>query len=545
MPFLADSHVVIPNKDILSWIFEHEETQPGRPIYVDAVRPERSINRDQALILIRKLAAGFHATGVRPGDCVCIHAFNDIYYPILVLGILAAGAVFTGTNPAYTATELSHHFKTARVGFVITEPDKVFDVVEASKHLDGGMPPVLIFDQPEQPLRRGFLSWRTLLEHGQRDWVSFDDEEQCAATPAAYFFSSGTTGLPKAAVISHRNLIAQHILVTESHKVPYEVSRLLYLPMFHAATAPMSHVSPLRRCITSYVLRRFEVEVFLGTIGKFQITDLTLVPPVAVTIIKHPHVQKYSLQSLRVVIVGAAPLGRDNQMALQRILGDEARVTQVWGMTEATCIATTFRYPESDDTGSVGRMLPNLDAKLIDEDGKEILGLDKVGEMCIRGPTVISRYLDNPTATAASFDSQGYYKTGDVMYCSSAGGKWYVVDRKKELIKVRAFQVAPAEIEGVLLSHSSISDAAVIGVPSIVDADVEHPRAYVVRSPAGATLTENEVIDYCKERLAKYKELTGGVRFLDVLPRNATGKVLKRELKAMVEAENKSQRAKL
>jgi acyl-CoA synthetase (AMP-forming)/AMP-acid ligase II len=165
--------------------------------------------------------------------------------------------------------------------------------------------------------------------------------------------------------------------------------------------------------------------------------------------------------------------------------------------------------------------------------------------MCIRGPTVISRYLNNPTATAASFDSEGYYKTGDVMYCSSAGRKWYVVDRRKELIKVRAFQVAPAEIEGVLLSHSSISDAAVIGVPSGIDADVEHPRAYVVRSPAAAMLTENEVIDYCKERLAKYKELTGGVRFLDALPRNATGKLLKRELKAMVEVENKSRRARL
>lgn len=183
--------------------------------------------------------------------------------------------------------------------------------------------------------------------------------------------------------------------------------------------------------------------------------------------------------------------------------------------------------------------------RLIDEDGKEIPGLDRVGEMCIRGPTVISRYLDNPAATAASFDSQGYYKTGDVMYCSSTGGKWYVVDRKKELIKVRAFQVAPAEIEGVLLSHASISDAAVIGIPSSIDAEVEHPRAYVVRSPAGTKLTETEVVNYCKERLAKYKELTGGVRFLDALPRNATGKLLKRELRSMVEAETKSQRARL
>ena len=157
---------------------------------------------------------------------------------------------------------------------------------------------------------------------------------------------------------------------------------------------------------------------------------------------------------------------------------------------------------------------------------------------------MISRYLNNPTATAESFDSEGYYKTGDVMYCSSEGRKWYVVDRKKELIKVRAFQVAPAEIEGVLLTHSNISDAAVIGVSSI-DPNVEHPRAYVVRRFTGTTLTETEVIDYCRKRLAKYKELTGGVRFLDALPRNATGKLLKRELKVMVEGERKSKHARL
>ncbi len=165
--------------------------------------------------------------------------------------------------------------------------------------------------------------------------------------------------------------------------------------------------------------------------------------------------------------------------------------------------------------------------------------------MCIHGPTIISRYLDNPTATAESFDHEGYYKTGDIMYCSSRDRKWYVVDRRKELIKVRGFQVAPAEIEDILLTHPSVADAAVIGAPSTIAAGDELPRAYIVRNQKGANLTEKNVVDYCKERLAKYKNLTGGVVFLKSLPRNATGKLLKRDLRAMVKTEASSYSAKL
>ena len=158
---------------------------------------------------------------------------------------------------------------------------------------------------------------------------------------------------------------------------------------------------------------------------------------------------------------------------------------------------------------------------------------------------MISEYFSNPKATADSFDSEGYFKTGDVMYCSSEGKKWYIIDRQKELIKVRGFQVAPAEIEGILLSHPAISDAAVIGIQSKTEPDVEHPRAYVVRKPGPGDLTEESVKDFCKTRLAKYKELTGGVYFVDDIPRNATGKALKRTLREMAKADSNSRDSKL
>ena len=216
-------------------------------------------------------------------------------------------------------------------------------------------------------------------------------------------------------------------------------------------------------------------------------------------------------------------------------------------VTESCCIATMFYHPEDDDTGSVGRLIPNCEVKLIDGEGNDVSAYDVRGEMCIRGPTITSGYFENPKANAESFDSDGYYKSGDIMYCDKKSKKWYIVDRKKELIKVRGFQVAPPELESVLLSHPLIVDVAVIGVKHPSERDVELPRAYVVRSsvPEGQSLDEKTVKDYCSVRLAKYKELTGGVRFVDSIPKTASGKILKRILREESKAEMNQQKARI
>lgn len=182
--------------------------------------------------------------------------------------------------------------------------------------------------------------------------------------------------------------------------------------------------------------------------------------------------------------------------------------------------------------------------RIIDDNGNDISAYDVRGEMCIRGPTVISGYFENPAANALSFDSEDFFKTGDIVYCDSKSKKWYIVDRKKELIKVRGFQVAPPELESVLLSHPLIVDAAVIGVKAAND---EMPRAYVVRRPVKEAegLDEVAVKRYCAERLARYKELSGGVRFVDAIPKNASGKILKRVLRDMAKEEADGERARL
>ena len=335
--------------------------------------------------------------------------------------------------------------------------------------------------------------------------------------------------------------------------------------MFHAAMVPIAHVTPLRTGDITYVLRRFEMEPLLTSIQKYQTNELTLVPPVAVAVLKYPQIKDYSLKSVKAVNCGAGPLNKEHQSTLQGLLSQGASFTQVWGMTETSCVASKFYFPEHDETGSVGRMMPNLDVKwahpsllvlegncadnvfvyrIIDDTGKDISEYDTPGELCIRGPTIISSYFDNPEASASSFDDEGYFKTGDIMYCSSKSKKWYIVDRKKELIKVRGFQVAPAEIEGVLLSHPDILDAGVIGVQDRHEQEIEHPRAYVVRKP-GLSLDEHAVKAFCMGRLARYKEFSGGVFFLDAIPRNASGKVLKRILRDTAKADANPPNAKL
>lgn len=253
-------------------------------------------------------------------------------------------------------------------------------------------------------------------------------------------------------------------------------------------------------------------------------------------ILNSPLGRKYSLKSLRNVWCGSAPLDPEPQVRFKEtFLLENTPLNQGWGMSETSCVATMTYYPEYDPTGGVGQLTPNLDAKLIDDDGNDISGYDVRGEICLRGPIIINGYFQNPEANARDWDSQGYFKTGDIAYRSSKNKLYYIVDRKKELIKVRGFQVAPKEIEAILIAHPAIDDAAVVAVKYSRD-ESELPRAYIVLAP-GAKLTEQEVKDYTGERLARYKHLVGGVRFIDELPRNPSKKILKSQLREMAQRE--------
>ena len=300
---------------------------------MDAARPERSISANQARQIIRKLVAGLKKWGVQPDQkhTVCVNAFNDIIYPMLVLGTIGAGGIYTGTNPSYTPHELTHHFRTSGTEFIITEPEMLKTVTIAAEECRIPRKNILILNVLGQPIPQGFSSWETLMNHGEAEWERFDNLETAKTTEAARLFSSGTTGLPKAVMLSHHNLIAQHTLVYDGDKRDFEPRRLLCLPMFHAATAPLCHTTTLKDGHLGVVMRRFELEPFLANIEKYKITDGLFVPPLVIAIIMSPITRKYDLRSLTMARCGAAPLGKGPQKRLEELMGETAPFTQVWG----------------------------------------------------------------------------------------------------------------------------------------------------------------------------------------------------------------------
>jgi 4-coumarate--CoA ligase len=503
--------------------------------------------------LIRQLVAGFNHVGIAAGDTVLIHSFNNLYYPILVLGIIGSGGVFCGTNPSHTQGELKHAIHSSQAKIVICD---ILGEAITNASKECGIPSSKIFalntDTHTELGTDEYASWRTLLTRGEADWQRFDCETKSRNTTACLFFSSGTTGLPKATKLSHYNLVAEHTLTFEHHTRPYNIiRRLVALPMFHVATAPSTHISALKAGHISVIMRRYDPKLFIDMVVKHRITDLTLVPPQVTSLLALPlsvSTKKDKLRSLRCIWGGGksrvcdhtpgitdfvspcltgAPLDAVTQNAFQELLPSGSTFTQIWAMTETSCFACLFPYPENDRTGSVGRFLPNIDVKLLDDDGNDVTAFNKPGELAIRGPIVTSGYLGRPRS--ADFDDEGYFRTGDVMYCEAGTGKWYIVDRKKDLIKIRGFQVAPAEIEGVLLEHPHIDDAAVLGVKVSIG-DGEMPRAYVVKK-RGVELGELQVRQWVEAKLAKYKWLES-VRFVESLPRTASGKILRRTLRS-------------
>lgn len=465
---------------------------------------------------------------------------------------MAAGGVFAATNTNYKAFELVHHFKVAKVKWVLAAPEFLEPVSKVADECKLERSNILVFDSYGQPIPAGHTAWSHLFQHGEQDWIRFNDKTTAEDTLAALLFSSGTTGLPKAVMLSHKNFIAQHTLVNEHKPKPFASRRLYMLPLFHAATAPSAYCSPLRSGEQGYIASRFDTELWFQCMEKYKITDAAVVPPLVVMAIMSPLREKYSLKSVRIGFCGAAPLDAHPQSRFKALLSEGSNFTQVWGSTETCCIGFQFDYGEGDVSGSVGKPIANLDIKLVDDNGKDITQYGVRGEICIRGPTVTKGYYMNEETNKKDFHD-GYWHSGDIAYCDEETKKWYIVDRKKvstlacymscstfdnhvtntsqELIKVRGFQVAPAELEGVLLSHPDIIDCAIIGVQFGRD-ESEFPRAYVVKKPgSSAGLTEEDVKTFLAERLVYYKRLDGGVKFMEAIPKTASGKILKRLLR--------------
>ena len=458
--------------------------------------------------------------------------------------------------------ELTHHVETSHAKFIIGEPSLLSVVRKTASQCNILDAKIFVFDAVDSAPYSDLQPWTSLLSYGEANWLQFTDPEVQKDSIATLAFTSGTTGLPKGAMIPHAYHVSQ-IWAMRSRGKPYKVSRLLCLPPFHTFGMPLISGCALREGHTIYLMRKFEVKHFVECVSRCAVTETAVVPAMIVAIntyISQVSAQKEGkeMDSLRYVWSAGSPLRHSTQADFQALLSPDAKMVQVWGMTELGW-ATALFWPEGDETGSVGRPMPGMSIKyvlstpcsqgpylrlplicpnprLIDDQGYTIDKDDTEGEILVKSPNMMRGYLDNPTATSAAVDADGYLRSGDVGY--KRQGKWYVVDRKKDLLKVRGWQVSPAELEAVLLTHPDVAGAAVIGVMGSNDHDLirgEVPRAYVVCIPS-SKVQEQGLKDFVAARLARYKHLEGGVRFIDEIPRNASGKILRPKLR-MLDAE--------
>ncbi|KAJ5719382.1 hypothetical protein N7493_007837 [Penicillium malachiteum] len=520
----------------------------NQPLFIDADDPSRSFTATQFHQLVRTLIAGFKAHGLQKGDCVLLNLGNSILYPALFFSIIGAGGVYMGSNPRSQTQELDHIISLAEPKFIFTTRDALPMVqkigatrgihpsqvcVVDERAIDNcaqlfvsyemGYPtaPEVLAMNNESP----HLNFPNLLCYGQSDWLVFTDPLQAQTTPAAMFSTSGTGGLPKAAILSHHAIISHHRTI--QYDVPFPVSRLMSLPMFHMFGALWTHLFPVRYGHPVFVLPRFELKQFLATIHRYQISETYLVPAIVHSINQSNLPIADYLASLRYVGVAGAPIDAQSMLQFQSLLHSEAYAAQLWGMTEVGVIFQC-RYGQRNNHGSIGSRLAGYEVQLVDHEGQIVQNDDRAGELYVRGPGLLLSYKGRTDAK----EQGGWFRTGDVAYVKH--GYYYIVGRTKELIKVRGWQVAPAEVENVLLQHPGIVDAAVTGIDR-KDGGGEVPRAFIVRSrdPTVKRPTAEEVYKFTRERLASYKALDGGVIFVEEIPRTASGKIQRFKLSQM------------
>ncbi|MHC3469220.1 4-coumarate--CoA ligase family protein [Streptomyces sp. 7R007] len=468
----------------------------------------------------RRIAAALAEAGVRKGDVLALHSPNTIAFPTAFYAATRAGAAVTTVHPLCTAEEFAKQLKDSAARWIVTV-SPLLETARRAAELAGGVEEILVCDSA--PGHRSLIDM--LASAAPEPVVDIDPVADVAVLP----YSSGTTGIPKGVMLTHRQ-IGTNLAQLDSVIDAGPGERILaVLPFFHiyGLTALMN--APLRKGATVVVLPRFELETFLAAIQNHRITGLYVAPPIVLALAKHPLVAEYDLSSLKYVISAAAPLDAQLAAACSRRLGLPP-VGQAYGMTElspGTHVVPVEAMHEAPP-GTVGKLIAGTEMRIVSlDDPDKDLGVGESGEILIRGPQVMKGYLGRPDATAAMIDADGWLHTGDVGHVD-ADGWLFVVDRVKELIKYKGFQVAPAELEALLLTHPGIADAAVIGVYN--DEGNEVPRAYVVRRPTAPDLSEGEVMMYVAERVAPYKRVRQ-VSFIDGVPRAASGKILRRELR--------------
>jgi acyl-CoA synthetase (AMP-forming)/AMP-acid ligase II len=510
-----------PDVDIPDWPV-HELILRGlvgkadRPALIDGVSGI-TVTFGELAAAIDRVAAALAERGIRKGDVIGIFGPNSPAYAIAFHGVMRAGAVATTINVLYPAEEVATQLTDAGAKLLFTVSAFLERANSAAER--AGISEVIVFDKAD-----GHVSLSDLLATvAPAPQIEFDPGEDLAVLP----YSSGTTGRAKGVMLTHRALVA-NIVQTDSIMDVSGVTRVFaVLPFFHIYGMQVTLNHALFAGATVVTMPRFDLTEFLRIIAEYRIDRVYIAPPIAVALAKHPVVDNYDLSTVRTLFSGAAPLDEELAEAVHKRLG--CKVRQGYGMTEMSPVSHAIPDDRDDiEIGTVGLIMPNMENKIVDIATGEEVGVGERGELWCKGPNVMKGYLNNDEATAATLDEDGFLHTGDVAVIDERGVVT-IVDRVKELIKYKGYQVPPAELEALLLTHPQIADAAVIGVHD--DEGEEVPKAFVVLQAGAEDVTAETVMAFVAERVAPHKKVRV-VEFLDAIPKSSSGKILRKDLRA-------------
>lgn len=513
-----------PQGNLINTVFENVHRW-GSKTAVECSVTGRQYTYDQVLDGISKWAGFLPKLGINRGDVIAVDMVNCPEYPIILLGSVSVGVIVTPINFNYTSEEIARQLKDSGAQLLLGDPS-------LERAILGGLslykkPLHLIMNGPSGI--QGALNLQEILKDPTSlytDTVKLTGHE-LAILP----YSSGTTGLPKGVSISHSALAVNiHMNIHSTFSASKETtddfqdSFMCLLPFYHIYGVLLIMIG-LRCGVKLITIPEFEPKSYINNIRKNKVETLHLVPPLLDFLLHSPDATPESLASLRRLYIGSAPVSSSVAEAFKDKLKKDIFFQEAYGLTEV--LVTNIVPVTGERVGTCGKLLPNISAKVIDTITGEGLPSNKTGEICLKSPAVMNGYFQNEAANAATIDEEGFLHSGDVGYFDDEG-YLTIVDRIKELIKVKALQVSPSELEDVIRQHPEVVDVGVVGVPH--DRQGEAPRAYIVTKNQ---VTENDIHRFIESRVAPHKKLIGGVAFVKELPKSAAGKFLRRDLKKL------------